>query len=99
MKGFTGAQPLIIEFQPGERIPVNFELTGEAFELQPRNPPLELVVKKHYFLRIGADGFRMSPDPEHFDDKPKQPGSFQIGFWVDPSQHAKVNVLIAAPRP
>jgi len=98
MKGFTGAQPLIIEFQPGERIPVNFELTGDGFELEPRTPPMELVVKQHYFLRINADGLRMSPDPEHFDDKPKLPGSFQIGFWVAPEQRAKVNIKIATPR-
>jgi hypothetical protein len=98
MKGYTGAQPLIIEFEPGERIPMNFELTGDGFELEPQHPPLELVVKQHSFLRISSDGIRMSPDIEHLDDKPKQPGSFRIGFGVDPAQRAKVTVAVAAPR-
>ena len=98
MKGFTGAQPLIIEFQPGERVPMNFEFTGGGFELEPQHPSLELVVKQHYFLRVDSDGLRLSPVPDHFDDKPKQQGSFRMGFWVDREQHAKVDVAIAAPR-
>jgi hypothetical protein len=98
MKGFTGAQPLIIEFQPGERIPVDFEITGDGFEQEPRQPKLELVATQRCYLRISDKGLRLSLDPEHFDEKPKQPGSFQVKFWVDREQHAKVNVVIAAPR-
>jgi hypothetical protein len=97
MKGLTAGQPLIIEFQPGDRIPVNFELTGDGFELEPQHPQLELVVKEHYFLRVGDGGLRMSPDPDHFD-KPKHPGSFRVGFWLGPDQRAKVNVVVAAAR-
>ena len=61
MKGFTGAQPLIIEFQPGERVPVNLDISGDDFVLDPPHPQLELVVKQHYFVRIDRDGFRTSP--------------------------------------
>jgi hypothetical protein len=98
LQGFTGAEPLIIEFQPGDRVPVNFELTGEGFELQPQHPPLELVATQRCFLRISAKGFRVGLDPDHFDDKPSQPGSFRIGFGAVRGQPAKVDVVIAAPR-
>jgi hypothetical protein len=98
MKGFTRDQPLIIEFQPGDRIPVNFDLSGDGFELEPEHPQLEIVVKQHYFLRVSAKGLRMSPDPDHFDDKPKQPGTFRVGFWLDRDQRAKVDIVIATPR-
>jgi hypothetical protein len=96
---FTGAQPLIIEFQPGERIPLNFELTGDGFELQPQHPPLELVATQRCYLRISAKGLRLSVDPDHFDDKPRQPGSFLVRFKAAPGQPAKVDVVISAPRP
>jgi hypothetical protein len=98
LQGYTGAEPLIIEFQPGDRLPVNFEFTGEDFELQPRHPSLELVAKQHGFLRISAKGIRVSRDPDHFDIKPSQPGSFRVGFSAAQGKPAKLDVAIVAPR-
>jgi hypothetical protein len=98
LQGYTGAEPLIIEFQPGDRLPVNFEFTGEDFELQPQHPSLELVAKRHGFVRISAKGIRTSPDPDHFDAKPSQPGSFRLGFGAAQGKPAKLDVVIAAPR-
>jgi hypothetical protein len=98
LEGYTGAAPLIIEFQPGERVPVNFELTGEGFELQPQHPPLELVATQRCFLRISAEGLRLGPDPDHLDSKPSQPGTFRVGFWKVRGQPAKVDIVITAPR-
>lgn len=98
LKGYTGAQPLVVEFQSGERIPLDFELRGESFELDPQHPPLEIAVKQHCFLRIGSDGFRISQDPAHFDDKPKAPGTFRIGFGARAGQRAKATVVIEGPR-
>jgi hypothetical protein len=98
LQGYTGAEPLIIEFQPGDRLPVNFDFTGDDFELQPQHPPLELVAKRHGFVRIGTNGIRTSPDPDHFDIKPSQPGSFRVGFGAAPGKPAKLDVVIAAPR-
>ena len=97
LKGYDGSRPLIIEFQPGERLPVNLEVDGEGFELEPRHPPLELVAKEHCFVRVGADGFRVSRDGVHFD-KPSQPGSFRIGFWSRPGQQTKLDVIVHGPR-
>ena len=98
LQGYTGAEPLIIEYQPGDRLPVNFEFIGEDFELQPQHPPLELVAKRHGFVRIAANGIRTSPDPGHFDNKPSQPGSFRVGFGAVQGKPAKLDVVIAAPR-
>ena len=97
LKGYDGSRPLIIEFQAGERLPVNLEVDGEGFELEPRHPPLELVAKEHCFVRVAADGFRVSRDGVHFD-KPSQPGSFRIGFWSRPAQQTKLDVIIHGPR-
>jgi hypothetical protein len=98
LQGYTGAEPLIIEFQPGDRLPVNFEFTGEDFEMQPQHPPLELVAKRHGFVRIGANGIRTSPDADHFDSKPSQPGCFRVGFGAVQGKPAKLDVVITAPR-
>lgn len=98
LQAFTGEVPLIVEFQPGERLPVSFSLTADVFKLEPEHPALELVVTQHCFLRIGPDGFRMSLDPENFDRKPSEPGSFRIGFGQARGESAKVTVEVAAPR-
>jgi hypothetical protein len=98
LQGYTGAAPLLVEFQKGDRVPVNFELTGEGFELDPSHPALELVATQHCFLRVGSDGFRLGLDPDHLDDKPRKPGSFRIGFGAARGQPAKVEVVIAAPQ-
>lgn len=97
LKNYDGARPLIIEFQPGERLPVNLNVTGEGFELAPQHPPLEIVAKEHCFVRVDSDGFRFSRDGEHFD-KPRQPGSFRVGFWSHPGQQTRLDVVIVGPR-
>src|SRR4051812_9276729 len=77
LRTYDGSGPLIIEFQAGERLPVNLEVSGEGFALEPQHPPLELVAKEHCFVRVGSDGFRVSRDGAHFD-KPRNPGTFRI---------------------
>lgn len=97
LKEYDGSRPLIIEFQPGERLPVNLDVSGEGFELVPQHPPLEIVAQEHGFVRVDSDGFRFSRDGEHFD-KPRQPGSFRIGFWSRPGQQTRLDVVIVGPR-
>jgi hypothetical protein len=98
LKEYDGTRPLIVEFQPGERLPVDVQLRGEGFELDPQHPPLEIVVKEHCYLRVGSDGFRMSLDGQNFDAKPSKPGTFQIGFGARAGQPAKVTVVLEGPR-
>jgi hypothetical protein len=97
VKGYDGARPLIVEFQPGERLPVNLDVSGEGFELEPRHPPLEIVAKEHCFVRLGSDGFRLSRDGEHFD-KPRQPGTFRVGLRSRPGEPTTLDVIVVGPR-
>src|SRR6187549_1225171 len=89
--------PFVIEFQAGDSLPVNFELTGEDFELSPAHPTMTLVAKQHCFVRFSADGIRSSLDPRNFD-KPKTPGTFRIGLNARRGEPAKLDVIIATPR-
>ena len=89
--------PFVIEFQAGDSLPVNFELTSEDFELSPAHPTMMLVAKQHCFVRFSADGIRSSLDPKNFD-KPKTPGTFRIGLNAQRGQPAKLDVIIATPR-
>lgn len=95
---FDGKTPLIVEFQAGDRVPVNLELTGEEFALAPEHPPVELVAKQHCFVWFGADGVRAAPDLAHLDEKPRQPGSFRVGFNTGPNQGTKLDVVIVGPK-
>jgi len=97
LKGYDGSRPLVVEFQQGERLPVNLAVTGEGFELDPQHPPLEIVAKEHCFVRVDAKGFRVSRDGVHFD-KPRHPGTFRIGFWSHPGQPGRLDVVIEGPR-
>ncbi|MCC6524179.1 MAG: hypothetical protein IT373_16075 [Polyangiaceae bacterium] len=98
LEGFTGEEPLIVEFEPGDTLPVNLELSGDGFELRPLHPALELVATKRCFLRIGADGMQLVLDPEDFDRAPSQQGTFRVGFGAARGQPAKVDIVITAPR-
>ncbi|HEY5961439.1 MAG TPA: hypothetical protein VIV60_33000 [Polyangiaceae bacterium] len=97
LKHYDGTRPLIVEFQPGERLPLDFHFRVEGFELDPQHPPLEVVVKQHCYVRINSEGLRISLDGQHFD-KPRQPGSFQIGFEEHRGQPAKVTLALEGPR-
>ncbi|HTQ06943.1 MAG TPA: hypothetical protein VMI54_23960 [Polyangiaceae bacterium] len=97
LKGYDGSRPLIIEFQPGERLPVNLEVSGQGFELAPQHPPLELVATEHCFVRVGSDGFHFSRDGMHFD-KPRKRGTFRIGIWSRAGQHARLDVVLVGPH-
>jgi hypothetical protein len=97
LKDYDGSRPLIIEFQAGERVPVNLQVSGEGFELATPHPALELVATGHCFVRVDSEGLRISRDGQHFD-KPSHPGAFRVGFWSRPGQPAKLEVSIAGPR-
>jgi hypothetical protein len=60
--GYDDQRALVIELQPGERIPVNLQFDGEDFDLVPAHPSLEFVAKHHCFVRIWRDGIRASLD-------------------------------------
>lgn len=97
LKSYDGSRPLMVEFQAGERVPVNLQVSGEGFELAAPHPALEMVVTEHCFVRVDSDGFRISRDGQHFD-KPRTPGTVRFGFWSGPGQPGRLDVIIAGPR-
>src|SRR5690349_9935379 len=44
--------PAILEFEPGDRLPLRLEFSDVHFALDPAAPPLALVAREHCFVRI-----------------------------------------------
>ncbi|MFZ5895200.1 MAG: hypothetical protein ACOY0T_29335 [Myxococcota bacterium] len=95
---FDGRAPLVVEFQAGDRVPVNFVFSGEDFALVPERPALELVAKHRCFVRFWKDGIRASLNPNDFETKPRQPGSFRLGLAAQRGEQPKLDVVIVTPR-
>jgi hypothetical protein len=98
IRNYTGQSSLIVEFQAGDRLPVNLDFSGEDFELDPPRPPLVFVAKQHCFVRFGSDGVHFSLDPEHFQRKPRAPGAFRVGFNSSPGRPTTLDIVINGPR-
>jgi hypothetical protein len=98
ISGYAAQSPLIVEFQAGDRLPVNLAFSGEDFEIDPPRPSLAFVAKQHCFVRFGRDGIHASLDPEHFQSKPRAPGAFRVGFDATPGQPTTLDIVISGPR-
>ena len=88
--------PVVLQFEPGDRIPVELEFESQAFVLVPAHPALELVAKRRSFVRVDEDGLHGSLDGD-FDAKPEAPGSFRAGLEVTP-EHSRVHIRVVTPR-
>jgi hypothetical protein len=95
---YRGDRPMVVEFLPGERLPVDLRVESEDFELVPAQPPLELVAKRRVFVRFGSDGIRTSTDGINFGQKPHEPGRFQLGFAATKTAPPKLQVYVTAPK-
>ncbi len=73
-------QSVVVEFAPGDRLPVALHFTDDAFDLSPATPPLELVAKRHCFVMMGPNRLKTSLDGKDFEQKPKAPGRFRVGL-------------------
>ncbi len=89
--------PVILEFQPGDRLAVALSFNGQMFRLEPSEPPLELVATRHCYVRIDQDGFRTSFDGRDFDAKPEAPGRFFAGF-SNTRDGTRFVVTVTSPR-
>lgn len=97
-RALGGGRPVVLEFQPGDHLPVELSIAGQGFALVPEHPPLELVAKQRMYLRIWKDGLKTSLDPQGFDRKPKKPGTFRLGFWLARGQPAKLDIAVTEPE-
>jgi hypothetical protein len=96
-KGYAGDRALVVEFQPGDRIPVAFNFDSQSFELSPV-PKFDVVAKEHCFVRFGRNGIRVSSDGEHFDEKPKTQGRFGVGLRSEIGHPTELAVSVQTPR-
>ena len=88
--------PVVLQFEPGDRIPVEIEFDSQAFSLSPARPALELVAKRRSFVRVDRDGLHGSLDGD-FDEKPEAPGRFRAGLEVTPAR-TRVHIQVVTPR-
>jgi hypothetical protein len=91
-------RPLVIEFNAGDRLPVELGFAGQFFALSPARPALELVAKRHCFVRVDGSGFRAGFDGKDFDLRPEQPGKFFAGLSITAEHGAKLVVKVETPR-
>ena len=91
-------RPIILEFHEGERLPVELHFAGEAFEMSPEHPAIELVAKQTFYGRIDQGGIYTSLDGTYFTAHPKAPGRFKIGLAASPASSPKLVVEIETPR-
>lgn len=79
-----GAQSLIIEFDPGDRVPLDWSIESKLAEQQPTPAHLELVVRRRFFLLVRrGKPPRLSLDGKHFGAR--DPGWVKFGMSADSS--------------
>jgi hypothetical protein len=88
-------RPVIIEFQEGDALPVDFTLSGDLLELAP-GTSVVLRARRRFFVRMGPDGLTVSLDGVHFGERPKAPGTFRIGLSATPAG-SRVKLDIKTP--
>ena len=90
-------QPLVIDFKAGDRIPVSIQVDGEVVETTPSPSTIWLTANRDFSVRIRGTEIKTSLDGQHFDDKPAQPGSFQVGLGPTPEGGTKLSVHVTTP--
>jgi hypothetical protein len=98
MASWNPDQPLVVEIDRGETIPLHFAITGPLLETPKDLPPITLRARQHFYLRVSRHGLQSSVDKDHFGDRPVAPGTFQIGFGVT-KEGPLANVIIHTPTP
>jgi hypothetical protein len=93
-----GRAPVIVELAPGDRLPIQFTFTSESFALEPAHPEMVLVATRRCFVRLAADGVRVSADGVTFDEKPRRPGSFRAGLSAAPGAAPHIEIAVEAPQ-
>ncbi len=98
LSAYQGDRALVVEFQAGDRLPVDLQFDGEDFVLERKDAELTLVARQHCFVRFGEGGIRVSLDGKTFDQKPRVPGSFMIGLHATRTEAPSLQVHVKGPR-
>jgi hypothetical protein len=78
MEGAPAGQPLVILFEPGDKIPLAVTVGGPLVKSPDGAPPIALEVKQRFYLRIEDGKMSTSADGVSFGDV-AEPGSFAFG--------------------
>ena len=82
--------PMVIQFDEGDRIPIDVMLSGDLVSTEKAPQAPVLVVKKRFYLVIFEDGQpRISLDGKTLGGAR---GSFAFGVGVDKEKGTKVNI-------
>lgn len=93
------ARPIVVEFQEGDTIPLEFVLQGPFVRTDADAKPIVLRVARRFFLKLDEDGIASSLDGQNFDSDNAEPGSFQFGVSVTKDGvAAKMSVRTPTPE-
>ncbi len=96
-RAMSQGNPVIIEFLPGDRIPVELVVDGEVVATDPATATFALQAKRAFFLRIHGADLKTSLDGKSFDRKPTAPGAFRIGVEKTAEKGPMLSVHITTP--
>lgn len=97
VEGVIAERPVIVELFPGDTIPLYVTIEGEFAAGPTGAPPVPIVVKRHFFLRIAKDGLRTSADGS-FSDSPTTKGQFRFGVGVTKKDGLRAEIAIRTPE-
>jgi hypothetical protein len=91
-------QAVIVEFLPGDRIPLSVTVGGPLVHTPEDLAPIQLEVVRRFFLRLDEDGLATSLDGKTFGDHVEK-GSFQFGVGVTKAgANATIGIRTPTPR-
>jgi hypothetical protein len=90
-------RPLIIELREGDVLPLDVLVDGDLIG-SPEGASIPLTAKRTFFVRVDANGLKISRDGVDFDAKSRVPGSFQLGVGVTRATGTRATLKITTPR-
>ncbi|MFO0613658.1 MAG: hypothetical protein U0414_13765 [Polyangiaceae bacterium] len=91
-------RPIVVEFQEGDSIPLELLIDGPFVETPADATAIALRVRRHFFLRLDADGLASSVDGRDFDPGIAEPGRFQFGVSIT-KEGVAAKMAIRTPTP
>ena len=86
------SQPILVEFQPGDVVPLKISATGPVLQTPPDSPPVVVRVKQRFFLLLGDGPPRISWDGVHFA---KRTANNSVAFGLGASANAPIDASLA----
>lgn len=90
-------KPFVLEIQPGDRLPVRISFSDQIFDLNPAAPPIELVARRHGYIRVEPGRISSSLTGADFDTSPLAPGQFRFGLAIT-RQGTWLELAVTTPR-